>query len=255
MTSSMTKIKCTNITAITSTEQCRAKIQPTVSELGRVDYPIKSIWHDLNEQSRKMVFHQEYASELMGARALNKFYKKYPDKTLYDKLHSSDVAFALLILRNNQELWYHQYVQSKREHENVVQRSPEDEQEQAGDNNSNCPQALWTGMKEGSKHKYLGSGWSKEGIAFYKEMKKKYENETDNQKKAWNILWKKNFGKKGGGHVLDIRAERKKAATTLAEMKTMVAPLVEWTNTSDDESDEFDDGIIYEGGGFQMTQI
>ena len=70
-------------------------------------------------------------------------------------------------------------------------------------------------------------------------MKKKYENETDNQKKAWNILWKKNFGKKGGGHVLDIRAERKKAATTLAEMKTMVAPLVEWTNNSDDECDEF----------------
>ena len=63
------------------------------------------------------------------------------------------------------------------------------------------------------------------------------------------------FRKERGGHVLDIRAERKKAATTLAEMKTMVAPLVEWTNSSDDESDKFDDGIIYEGGGFQMTQI
>ena len=34
-----------------------------------------------------------------------------------------------------------------------------------------------------------------------------------------------------------------------------MAPLVEWTNSSDDESDEFDAGIIYEGGGVQMAQI
>jgi hypothetical protein len=255
MTSFMTNIKCTDIAAFASTEQCRDKKQPTVSEQGTVNYGIRSRWSELNDATRKMVFHQEYASELMGARALNKFYKKYPEKTLYDKLHSSDIAFALLVVRNNQELWYHQYLQSEREKENVVQRSEEDEQEHAGDNDSNCPQALWTGMKEGSKHKYLGSGWSKEGITFYRDMKKAYENETASQKKCWNMQWKIHFGKKGGGRVLDIRAERKKAATTLAEMKTMVAPLVEWTNTSDDESDDFDDNTIYGGDGVQMAQI
>ena len=76
-------------------------------------------------------------------------------------------------------------------------------------------------------------------------------------------LTKKNVGTsfggggllRGGGHVLDIRPERIKAATMLAEMKTMVAPLVEWTNNSDDECDEFQMGALYEGGDYQMAKI
>eukprot|EP00957_Ditylum_brightwellii_P041287 3125705-Ditylum_brightwellii.AAC.1 len=77
----MTNIKGTDIAAFASTEHCRDKKQPTVSEQGTVNYGIRSRWSELNDATRKMVFHQEYASELMGARALNKFYKKYPEKT------------------------------------------------------------------------------------------------------------------------------------------------------------------------------
>ena len=129
----------------------------TEAEDGTVHYAVRSNWHETRVETRKMAFHQEYASELMGARALNEFYKKYPDKTLYDKLHSSDVAFAVLVIRNNQALWYHQYLQSERGNDDIVQELQEEEGEHRGDNTSNCPQDLWTGMKEGSKHKYLSN--------------------------------------------------------------------------------------------------
>ena len=137
-----------------------------------------SKWLKAGKELKYITFAKKYVSVMVGQRKLNAFYKKYPMKTLFNKIDLSDEAFAMLVVNNNQKLWYEQYHESQNgEDKDYLEVAQEMSEHEEGDTNETTmkTQPEWMGQKAVTKNKYLVStGWSDEGMTYYNRMVEKF---------------------------------------------------------------------------------
>lgn len=201
-----------------------------------------SKWVNAGNQLKYIAFAEKYVSVMVGQRKLNAFYKKYPTKTLFDKIDPSDEAFAMLVVKNNQKLWYEQYCASQKNEDKNYLEIAKEMSEHEGDTNETTKKTRpeWTGQKAGTKNKYLSTGWSDEGMTYYNKMVEKFQKKQKHatQRKMLNTHWKEHFAK-SSKHVLSLLSPRKQKEMMLGEEfdeePAKPAPVYDWTPNSDDE--------------------
>ena len=189
----------------TEKDDYRKNQHPTVDGGGKLKYESGSKWSNFNSKVQYAAFCEKYASILIGQRKLQEYYKTHPGKGLFHKLHYSDEAYVLLIIRNNQRMWIHQCNEKEeKEHNssspqksnNKRKRSRPNSRKQGDDEvpeTSLSPRPLWTGYKTGSKIAYLASGWKEEGEQFFKTMETYCGSRTKDETEELNKVWADQF--------------------------------------------------------------
>jgi hypothetical protein len=219
-------------------------MQPTVLSNDEIKWGPESKWSKTGKEVRYVAFADKYVSVMVGHRKLNAFYKKYPTKTLFDKIDPSDEAFAMLVVKNNQKLWYEQYQQSQKDEDRDNKDIAQEMSEHEGDETNETTMKTrpeWTGQKAGTKNKYLSTGWSDEGMKYYNNMVKKFTTKRDTvqQRKNLNLIWRRNFAK-NHNHVLSLSPTKRKEMVLGEEFNEeppKPAPVFDWTPNSDDEEE------------------
>jgi len=60
-------------------------------------------------------FIEGFVVPLLGLRKVTKFFKTHTNKSIFDMMDESDEAWAISVLRNNEEMWIHEYNKKKEE--------------------------------------------------------------------------------------------------------------------------------------------
>lgn len=116
-----------------------------------------------------------------------------------DKIDPSDKAFEMLVVKNNQKLWYKQYCESQKNEDRNYLEIAQEMSEHEGDTNETTKktQPEWTSQKAGTKNKYLSMGWSEAEMTYYNKMVEKFttNHKSQTQRKMVNLHWRKHFPK------------------------------------------------------------
>ncbi len=113
-----------------------------------------------------VAFAQKYASIVAGPKNLSEFYKNNPSKTLFDFLNASDKAFAMLIMKNNQDVWYSKH-EKKQIKDLKIKNGKISETGDDSDDDFAIPRFT---KVESKKNAYLSLGWSEDGLNYFKNM-------------------------------------------------------------------------------------
>ena len=200
---------------MTEKDDYRNNNHPTVDGGGKVKFESGSKWSQFNSNVQYAAFCEKYASILIGQRKLQEYYKTHPGKGLFHKLHHSDEAYVLLIIRNNQRMWIHQCNEKDEREQNSSspqkstkkrKKSRPNSRKQGDDEvpeetvdatvSLSPPKPLWTGYKSGSKITYLSSGWREEGELFFKTLERYCGSRTKEETEELNRVWADKFGTK-----------------------------------------------------------
>ena len=60
-------------------------------------------------------FIEGFVVPLLGLRKVTKFFKTNTNKSIFDVMDESDEAWAISVLRNNEEMWTHEYSKKNEE--------------------------------------------------------------------------------------------------------------------------------------------
>ena len=99
-------------------EQCRSGHVVGVTEDGVVTTTNRDGWSDAK---RYVHFVKHFTGIVHGQRKLKVYKKKYPQKSYFDYINATDEAFALTLVRNNQEVWKDEYLQEIRDAEKAAE--------------------------------------------------------------------------------------------------------------------------------------
>ena len=213
------------------TEDCGDGIRVAIADSNNIEWTSTMTKHELvvatdeeNWLKTYVAFAQKYAAVVAGPRNLSEFYKNNPSKTLFDYLNPSDEAFALLVVKNNQDVWYSKH-EKKCIKDLKIKNGQRSSSEDDTDDDSDSAMPRYTGV-ESKKNAYLSSGWSEDGLNYFKEMFADiWERNQDPVKvkalkDAWTTL---EFGK-----IREIRQNRGKKRKVAAPAVTPVkeAPII-----------------------------
>jgi len=102
-------------------------------------------------------FIDKYVSVNHGQRAIAKYVKMQPNKTLLDKLTDADIAYTILVYESSQAVW-----------ENDLLKKECHDEEQLQEWQSVSPKYH---VKKGTRMPRFGEGWTDEGRAYFVELK------------------------------------------------------------------------------------
>ena len=199
---------------------------------------------------------------MIGQRKLQEYYKTHPGKGLFHKIHYSDEAYICLVIRNNQDMWIHQYREKEAKGRNSSSPQKSNKNRKRSRSNSKnkgidtesdtlldatvSPRPLWTGFKTGSKISYLASGWSEDGEQFFQMMEKYIKKRTDDETAELHKIWDEHFGKQI--RMLQQREYESLPAIRTSDDECVSVPEVDFETDSDNDDLESIRGHITEGG-------
>ena len=155
----------------------------------RLDYDVIRTWFIdprtpmlQNEIKKKEIFLfvSKFVSRIYGMRMINAWLSKKKGSTFFDLMTISDFAYTVAVLENSYEVWNQEFKQE--------QMSKTDWEDYMNSEDYIKKRPKFTGRK-GKKREYCDSGWSKEGIGFFNDVRQRWKKmSSQNMANAWSDL-------------------------------------------------------------------
>jgi hypothetical protein len=125
-------------------------------------------------------FVAKFVSRIYGICKLNTWLSKKKGSTFFNLMTISDIAYTVAVLENRYEVWDKEYKKKK------MSRVDWEKYKESDDYTIKKPKYT---DQEGKKREYCNSGWSKDGIEFYNEVRKQWRDIAfKNNQKVWSCL-------------------------------------------------------------------
>lgn len=158
-------------------------------------------------------FLDKYVSKMVGRRELNNYFKNNRDKTLLDKVTSSDIAYTILLCENGVDVWD--------ENQKIKATCSTDEEKK----NYVREAVQKYHVKRGVKMTLYGDGWTKDGKDYHGEIEQSLI-KLRNNSELWELL---------EGHWVDYTKENSRHFYEISSASRVDK------GGKDDEDDEEDD--------------
>jgi hypothetical protein len=137
------------------------------------------------EESYKLTifaFVDKFVSRIYGIRQINMWLSKKKGSNFFDWMTVSDIAYTVAVLENSYEVW---------DQDHKKKRMPKVEWEQYRESEDYTVKKPKFTDRKGKKREYCDSGWSKDGIDFYNEVRKWWKDIAfNNNLRVWADLEK-----------------------------------------------------------------
>ena len=154
---------------------------PTSDDRGRVFVKIRNwskVYDELeisyDESEQFLRFLDKYVSRAIGNHQMAKFCRVNRDKTLLEKMTSSDIAYTILVYKNTKEVW---------EEEISIRASDKTDEEKRNTIRRQKPKYH---EGRGKRLKRYADGWTDDGRNYYKELMSIFRQLKNNE--VWNKL-------------------------------------------------------------------
>ncbi len=125
-------------------------------------------------------FVEKFISRIYGICKINTWLSKKKGSTFFDLMTVSDIAYTVAVLENSYEVWDKEYKKKR------MSKVEWEQYKEIVDHTVTRPK--FTDQK-GRKREYCDSGWSKDGIDFYNEVRKQWKDIAYNNKlRVWSNL-------------------------------------------------------------------
>ena len=131
------------------------------------------VYHLLEELNRKKIcyFNDKYVTRSYNSRHITSWAAKIKNKTIFDLVTMSDLAYTVAVIENGHEIWKQMAeTQNSSAKAGLLALKCGGEQEES----STKKTSKFT-KKAGRKREYNISGWSYEGINFYNKLRDKWK--------------------------------------------------------------------------------
>jgi hypothetical protein len=142
-------------------------------------------YHLGDELKRKKIcyFIDKYVTRLYGSRHIQSWAAKNKNKTIFDLIKISDLAYTVAVVENSHETW-EKLLQHRHLSGDKGQHIWEGEQEESS--TKKTPKFT---KRAGKKREYNTSGWNHEGIKFYNKVCGEWKTlASENKDGAWEQL-------------------------------------------------------------------
>jgi hypothetical protein len=137
------------------------------------------------EESYKLTifaFVEKFVSRIYGIRQINTWLSKKKGSTFFNLMTVSDIAYTVAVLENSYEVWDQEYKKKR------MYKVEWEQYKKSEDYTVEKPKFT---DRKGKKREYCDSGWSKDGINFYNEVRKWWKDIAfNNNLRVWSDLEK-----------------------------------------------------------------
>jgi hypothetical protein len=124
------------------------------------------VFHLGDEMNRKKIcyFINKYVTRLNGSRHIRLWATKNQNKTIFDLIKISDLAYTVAVIENSHEIW-----EQSNDGQNVSSETGRERWERDQENLSTKKTPMFT-KRAGKKREPNTSGWNHEGIHFFNKV-------------------------------------------------------------------------------------
>ena len=145
-------------------------------------YPRNQNLQDEIKKKIIFVFVSKFLSRIYGICMINAWLSKKKGSTFFDLMTMSDFAYTVAVLENSYEVWDQELEKEK------MSKTDWEDYTKSKDYIKKTPK--YTDRK-GKKREYCNSGWSKVGIEFFNDIRKRWRDiSSRNMAGAWSDLEK-----------------------------------------------------------------
>ena len=150
-------------------------------------YP--TVYKLMLEENRLKIcrFIDKYVTKFYGSRHITSWVAKNKNKTIFDLITMSDLAYSVAVIENGHEIW-DQIAEAAESQDSSVEEGMRALRElrEGGAPPKKTPKFT---KKAGKKREFNMSGWTQEGIVFYKKVWDRWKSlSQENEDGCWEKL-------------------------------------------------------------------
>ena len=144
--------------------------------------PTSNMLQDIDIKNMIYLFVAKFVSRIYGIRMINAWLSKKKGSTFFDMMTMSDFAYTVAVIENSYEVWDQQW---KQEHVSTAEWK---EYVNSDEYIKKTPKFT---DRKGKKREYCDSGWTKEGIQFFDDVRQQWRTlSSQNNLRLWSGLEK-----------------------------------------------------------------